>query len=204
MKSVKWMKKTLVVLVSILTFGMVSPSDFNWLTEEGSANGGEKSTAEKGRASYLPLAEAEPDRLQRESYIEEWTALGAANAYRKFGDKIKPRIEDEFNDLILPKMEEAIAAAAEDFHDDELKSLSVSEKPSSGRGERIFNLYDQETGKDIIRFHVRQENPPQQGYWFDFHYHTSADSYEGHYQLGRIYWDKNTPPKWHGGENQLH
>ncbi|MED4798110.1 YpjP family protein, partial [Priestia megaterium] len=49
---------------------------------------------------------------------------------------------------------------------------------------------------DLIRFHVRRENPPKDGYWFNFHYHAAADNFQKHYDLGKIYWNRNMPPKW--------
>ncbi|MBR8645438.1 hypothetical protein KEH51_18630 [[Brevibacterium] frigoritolerans] len=37
--------------------------------------------------------------------------------------------------------------------------MSITEQLSAGRAEKIFHIYDSISGKDIIRFHVRQENP---------------------------------------------
>ena len=100
--------------------------------------------------------------------------------------------------MILPKIEVALEEMASQFPDEQLQSLTISEKPSGGRSEKIFHIYDTESGKDIIRFHVRQDHIPLEGYWFNFHYHTYHDSFSAHYELGSIYWDTNTPPKWGG------
>ncbi len=60
----------------------------------------------------------------------------------------------------------------------------------------MFNIYDEQTGKDLIRFHVRTENRPGEGYYYNFHYHTAEDQFATHHNLGDVYWSKNTPPKW--------
>jgi hypothetical protein len=89
-----------------------------------------------------------------------------------------------------------IASLAEQYPEEQLHYLAVTENPSGGMGERIFHIYRVDSGEDIIRFHVRREHPPQDGYWFQFHYHTYHDDFQTHYELGKIYWDKNTPPQW--------
>ena len=61
---------------------------------------------------------------------------------------------------------------------------------------KIFHVYNRLTGEDLLRFHVRRDHPPQDGYWFNFHYHTAEDGFQSHHELGSIYWDRNTPPDW--------
>ncbi|WP_050615324.1 YpjP family protein [Bacillus testis] len=196
----KWMKKSLVILVSILTLGMVSPDDFQWQDDAAAHKPDKKSLqAEEEKAgSYSfqnSLEEQEPE-CDREQLAQEFIRVAEESSYAKFGERIKPRIEDEFMEVILPQMEKAITSYIEACPEEDLSNLAISEKPSSGYGEKIFNVYNQQTGKDVIRFHVRRENPPQQGYWFNFHYHTDQDQFITHHELGTIYWDKNTPPKW--------
>ena len=115
-------------------------------------------------------------------------------SYLKFGPKIKPVIEDEFRLVVLPNMEKAINEVTSIFPEEELSYLTVTEIPSSGTSERIFHITREY--EDIIRFHVRRDRPPQEGYYFNFHYHTYHDQFQTHYTLGEIYWNKNTPPKW--------
>ncbi|MEH7388569.1 YpjP family protein, partial [Bacillus sp. JJ1521] len=85
---------------------------------------------------------------------------------------------------------------AEQYPTEQLDQLEISEQPSGGNGEKIFHIFDNTSGKDIVRFHVRKDHPPQDGYWFNFHYHTHHDGFQTHHALGDIYWNKNTPPKW--------
>ncbi|WLR53239.1 YpjP family protein [Bacillus tianshenii] len=117
-------------------------------------------------------------------------------AKEKFGPSIEGEIGDEFSTKILPKIEEVIARYADEWGEDQLRRLALSERPAGGMGEKIFHLYDRKTGEDLVRFHVRRDNPPKEGYWFNFHYHEAKDKFTEHHELGKIYWDKNTPPHW--------
>lgn len=191
----KWLKKSLVVLISILTFGLVTPSDFTWFAEAQPLKDGNNGVQEETLSSYLPN---ETELFDRKQYIDIFKDKAEEQSYQKFGEKIQPKIDNEFKSVILPKIEAAIEDTASQFPDEELQFLTISEKPSPGRGEKIFHIYDSNSGKDVIRFHVRQDHIPLEGYWFNFHYHTHHDSFLNHYELGSIYWDTNTPPKWSG------
>ncbi|MEW8987992.1 MAG: YpjP family protein, partial [Bacillus sp. (in: firmicutes)] len=84
----------------------------------------------------------------------------------------------------------------EQYPEEDLVHLAISEEPGKGKSEKIFHIKDEKTGEDVIRFHVRRDQPPHEGYWFNFHYHTHHDEYQTHHDLGSIYWAKNTPPNW--------
>ncbi|MFJ7939012.1 YpjP family protein [Peribacillus sp. NPDC096622] len=198
MKAAVWFRKSLVILVSVLTFGLVTPTDLAWLAEADSLKDTKKGLVEEEGLAYLPSQNSNEleEEFNREEFLSDILNKAEENAFMKFGEKINPKIGDEFKMAILPKMEEAIAEMAAQFPDEKLQQLTITEQPSAGRAEKIFHIYDSNSGKDIIRFHVRQENPPQEGYWFDFHYHTYHDSFATHYNIGKIYWDKNTPPEW--------
>ncbi|WP_175991283.1 YpjP family protein [Bacillus sp. Marseille-Q1617] len=188
-----WLKKSFFVLISILTFGLVSPSQA-FLNEEGHAL-----AKSNGKPSSVESAEEEIHQeetvLSREEFLEQMKEQAEKNSYVKFGTKIKPAIEDEFRSVILPKMEHAIEQTALQYEED-LSSLVISEVPQYAKTEKIFHIYDKRSGKDVIRFHVRKDHPPKDGYYFNFHYHTIHDDFQTHHDLGSIYWDKNTPPQW--------
>ncbi|MCA1054552.1 YpjP family protein [Rossellomorea aquimaris] len=188
-----WLKKSFFVLISILTFGLVSPSQA-FLNEQGQALAKDSS-----KASSVERAEEEVLReeteLSKEDFLENMMTQAEEQAYVKFGTKIKPAIEDEFRSVILPKMQDAIEQTAIQYEED-LSFLVISEVPQYARTEKIFHIYDKRTGKDVIRFHVRKDHPPKEGYYFNFHYHTVHDDFQTHHNLGSIYWDKNTPPQW--------
>ncbi|MFE5430941.1 YpjP family protein [Peribacillus simplex] len=198
MKAAVWFRKSLVILVSVLTFGLVTPSDLAWLAEADSLKDTKKGLVEEEGLAYLPSQNSteREEEFNREEFLSDILNKAEENAFMKFGEKINPKIGDEFKMAILPKMEEAITEMAAQFPDEKLQQLTITEQPSAGRAEKIFHIYDSISGKDIIRFHVRQENPPLEGYWFNFHYHTYHDSFATHYNIGKIYWDKNTPPEW--------
>ncbi|MGW8425084.1 YpjP family protein [Peribacillus simplex] len=198
MKAAVWFRKSLVILVSVLTFGLVTPSDLAWLAEADSLKDTKKGLVEEEELAYLPSQNSteREEEFNREEFLSDILNKAEENAFMKFGEKINPKIGDEFKMAILPKMEEAITEMAAQFPDEKLQQLTITEQPSAGRAEKIFHIYDSISGKDIIRFHVRQENPPLEGYWFNFHYHTYHDSFATHYNIGKIYWDKNTPPEW--------
>ncbi|MRX70906.1 hypothetical protein GJU40_01825 [Bacillus lacus] len=179
----KWFKKTLVILFTIATFGMVSPPAALMMEEQTS-----KDTAGSSSEDGKLLASS------HEFSVEQLLHLAEEQSYLKFGNKIGPVIEDEFKEVILPKIEETITEFAE--NDERFLNVILSKKPAGGMGEKIFHIYDAQTGEDLIRFHVRRDNPPHQGFWFNFHYHTYHDSFASHHELGSIYWDKNTPPNW--------
>ncbi len=199
-----WLKKSLVITLSILTLGMVTPSDF--LSQSEAA---QNKSNKKSEASDIPIAvntlayesSYETDRQFKTDYFlekaEEVSKL-------KFGERIAPVIEEEFSQVILPRIEEAIHMYLQDAPDEVVASLAVSGQPASGTGEKIFHIYNRESGEDVIRFHVRRENPPKQGHWFTFHYHTDKDGFMSHHEIGKIYWDKNTPPQWGSAKSVLH
>nr|WP_249310338.1 YpjP family protein [Bacillus sp. FJAT-49736] len=135
-------------------------------------------------------------KFDRENIVHSMMAEAEKQSFEKFGEKIGPVIEDEFRQVIMPNIQRAIEMTVKEYPEERLEALAISEKPSGGIGEKIFHIYDANTNEDIIRFHVRRDHPPMDGYYFDFHYHVQFDNYQKHYALGTIYWDKNTPPKW--------
>ncbi|RFU65457.1 YpjP family protein [Peribacillus glennii] len=203
MKTTNWLRKFLVVLVSILTFGLVTPTDFHWRAQADGKNLKKDSIQESEvKQGYELLVTESPVYyvpIDRDVFVGEMILKAEEQSFSKFGGKITPKIEDEFKGAILPKIEQAIKQISRQFPDEELMQLAISVKPAAGRGEKIFHIYNEKTNEDVIRFHARQENPPKEGHWFNFHYHTYHDGFSTHYELGRIYWDKNTPPQWSDG-----
>jgi hypothetical protein len=196
----KWLRKSLVVMITVLSFGMVTPTQAAWLEELGQESGLKRDIHEtnpqpQNNDGYLDDI-ADTTIPSREQFIDEILVQAESFAYEKFGQKIKPVIEDEFKEVILPEIEKVIEELILEFPEKNLQYLTISEFPSGGVSERIFHIHNELTDEDVIRFHVRRDNPPQQGYWFNFHYHTYVDRFQEHHTLGSIYWAKNTPPKW--------
>ncbi|MEK3853502.1 YpjP family protein [Cytobacillus sp. FSL H8-0458] len=190
-----WLRKSFVVLVTILTFGLVTPSQaflYENTNQLKASRASDVESSEKG----AELAEEENSNFDKEDFVRQMLTIAEAQSYEKFGTKIGPVIEDEFNEVILPEIEKAIQEVAVQFPEESLAELKVTETPGGGLSEKIFHITNSRTEEDVIRFHVRRDHPPQQGYWFNFHYHTHHDQFQAHHELGSIYWNKNTPPKW--------
>lgn len=191
----KWLQKSFVVLVTILTFGLVTPPQ-TFLYNQASADKPTREDSVKAETTFTQIDEITEEEPDSNQIIESWLTEAEELSYIKFGSRIKPVIEDEFKQVILPNIHKAIEEVAVQYPEEKLAYLELSEVPTGGNSEKIFHLYSKESNKDIIRFHVRKDHPPHSGYWFNFHYHTSDDNFEAHHELGSIYWDTNTPPKW--------
>lgn len=192
MKMPNWVRKTLVVLITVFTFGLVTPPSI--LLDNTKA--ADKPTRQQNLEQTSYTYKENDERLTPESFITYAMKEAEKQSMQKFGSKIGPVIEDEFKGIILPKIEEAIANLAHDVPEESLQSLAISQKPAGGNNEKIFHVYDTKTGTDLLRFHVRRDHPPQDGYYFNFHYHRFDDGYIAHHELGDIYWNTNMPPKW--------
>nr|MDH3084303.1 YpjP family protein [Bacillus subtilis] len=197
-----WMRKTLVVLFTIVTFGLVSPP----VALMADKPSGQPSSLEQNDYTAFydehDLYDDESDdrrdsELLFQSYKEQLLDSAEDQSFLKFGKRIAPVIEDDYRKEILPKIENVISDYLATLQDDEAyQDVVISSMPSAGKTEKIFNVYNRTTGEDLLRFHVRRDHPPHDGYWFNFHYHTAEDGFQSHHELGSIYWDRNTPPNW--------
>jgi hypothetical protein len=193
----KWIQKSFMVMVSILTLGLVTPSQFiNNVNAEKTVEKDVVETAGVSANNSQSVTFLTESDFDKGSFVEELIKQAELQSYQKFGPKIKPAIEQEFRDIVLPNIEKALAETAAQYPDEDLQNLAITEEPGGGISEKIFHLKNQVTNKDVLLFHVRRDHPPQGGYWFNFHYHTYHDQFQEHHELGMIFWDKNTPPKW--------
>lgn len=196
----KWLQKTLVITVALLTFGLITPNHEIWDSlENGQPNSGSHGSniASNPAQQESTLVEDSFSEVESNDTPDLDSILVAAKeqAYIKFGSRIAPVISDEFEQRIYPKLEEVIELTFS-RNTDSTKYFAISQQPSGEYNEKIFNISDGTSGKELIRFHVRTEKRPQEGYYYNFHYHTSEDDFVAHHSLGDIYWSKNTPPKW--------
>ncbi|PYZ99059.1 hypothetical protein CR205_11010 [Alteribacter lacisalsi] len=200
-----WFKKLSIIMITFITMGAFIPptyldanadtgeafppddDDLNGLDEGGLSDDDEN----------IDLDENLTDIESLDDVIDRITEEAREHTLRKLGPKISRQIENEVMSAIMPNMEDVLNTIIEEAGDDQrYTGFTVSEEPSAGYGERIFNIYDSEAEEEVAKFHVRRDNRPRDGYWFNFHYHLSSDGFEEHHQLGEVYWDKNTPPKW--------
>ncbi|MBB5172605.1 YpjP family protein [Texcoconibacillus texcoconensis] len=204
-----WLKKISVVLITLMTVGMYIPPTY--LDGNAESSKAVSDSEDQGEAlAAEPNAVNTEESLDEDSSIEEAFADLDSNTYvidalseqavdytmAKLGPKIIEKVEDDVMTTILPNIEEVLEMLLHEEDPEKLKYLSISELGSSPYGEKIFHLYDDLSEEEIAMFHVRRDKKPKDGYWFNFHYHLSDDDFEEHYNIGDVYWDKNTPPKW--------
>ena len=194
----KGLQKLLVSTVAVLTLGFITPSHAIWenLLEHNTNHKTQLSKQSTTTKNYIDTIYRDSEVADLEAFSDNVILHAKEQAYIKFGSKIGPKIEDEFNNIIFPKIEEAIHMTLENVDQQDIKNLAITEKPSGDYSEKMFHIYNTTTRKDVIRFHVRTENRPFDGYYYNFHYHIYKDQFASHYNLGEIYWSKNTPPKW--------
>jgi hypothetical protein len=199
-----WMRRLTIIMMSIMTLGAyIPPLDWNDNSGENGAGLPDKQENPAGSAfdsitdsSIEEIDEEIEDLWSLDEYIDDMTAQAREQMMTKLGPKILSRVEEDITEDILPQMEEVISSIYEQSGEEAVPNLSITEQPAGGYGERIFHIYDEEAATDVVRFHVRRDMKPKQGYYFNFHYHLKDDGFEEHHELGDIYWDKNTPPKW--------
>ncbi|MFG6115441.1 YpjP family protein [Halobacillus sp. MO56] len=193
-----WFRKVSVVLIAILTLGLYIPptyADAETPAKKEIASPKEKEDAYIPAEAVIPDEEITPEPPSSDYLIDVLTERAKEQAVTKLGPKIATKVEDEFAAVILPGIEEVVTALLEEA-EEQVPYYEISEQPAAGYGEKIFHLSDYRTKGEIARFDVRREKRPGEGYWFNFHYHLSKDGFEKHHDIGEIYWDKNTPPKW--------
>lgn len=191
----KWFQQVLIGLVAFLTLGIITPTHDIWdsIFDKDSS----KQLGSTADISEYDVDLDEPDIEEDYTYIEDAFIVTAKElAYEKFGTKIGPKISEQFNTEIFPKMDEVLRTTVFEAYEEDKPFLTMSEKPAGNYSEKIFNVHHTELKKDIVRFHVRTEKRPQDGYFFNFHYHVADDQFENHHDLGEIYYAKDTPPKW--------
>lgn len=201
-----WLRKVSVIFIAIMTLGLyVPPVNLYTDAEENNETFSSKSNVDQEsftqvsdvvEAIDLSHTEGSTKEITDDDYfIHRLTEKAKEQTLTKLGPRIIKQVEDEFMEYILPSIEEVLQTTLIQA-DDDLPYYSITEQPTSGFGERIFHIYDNRTEKDVIMFHVRRDNRPLEGYWFNFHYHLSDDNFEKHHEIGEIYWDKNIPPQW--------
>jgi len=201
-----WLRKVTVVLITIMTLGIYAPPiHINTDLDKSNDVAQSKSNATENIQTIVDRVDKPSDTSLTASLSGETEQIDKINvltekareqAISKLGPKIIKEVDHEFNETILPNIERVLKTVLNESEEAELPYYGITEHPAGGLGEKIFHVYDMRTNKDLARFHVRRDNRPQEGYWFNFHYHLSKDNFEEHHEIGEIYWDKNVPPKW--------
>src|SRR5690625_1423175 len=198
-----WMKKIAVTFIAIMTLGLyIPPLHMDAETDDGKESVSDADIADDSRISDSIITESAERRLKSvditksPDYVQMLTEKAVEQTMSTLGPRITEKVEDEFMESILPAMESVLETMLHEAGEEALPYYAITEHPAKGTGERIFHVYDFHNKKDVARFDVRRDNRPQEGYWFNFHYHLSTDNFESHHEIGEIYWNKNVPPKW--------
>ncbi|WP_100372772.1 YpjP family protein [Bacillus sp. FJAT-45037] len=207
-----WVKHGLVISSALLTLGLFVPP--NEYVKDVQAQAPSKSLGERSENPQVYKVDEESYELYHDvlpystdHYIhrDQSSALVFTDyvmnyahdmSMLKFGASIAEKIERPFTSDILPQLKDVLNETTSKLSQVEWEQMKLSKHPASGQGEKILHLYNQESGEDLLRFHVRRDHPPKQGYTFNFHYHTHIDHFEKHHDLGSIYWGKDQPPNW--------
>jgi phage terminase Nu1 subunit (DNA packaging protein) len=197
-----WMRKIAVVIVAIMTFGFYVPPGLN-AEVEAEDNKNELSHSGLSEETVASVSETTKEEehdfeLQEDTHVQLHTLTDQAKVQTlmKLGPRITNQLDNHFMDTILLNIEDTLDQLLSEIPEEKHDYLKLTETPADGLAEKIFHIYDADTNEDIIRFHVRRDHRPWEGYWFNFHYHVNDDNFEGHHEIGEIFWDKNMPPKW--------
>jgi hypothetical protein len=199
----QWLRKISAILITFMTLGLYVPPihlDAESVNSKEVAPETDSSNLQNSDVirdeDILPIDESElADQANSDVIIHQLTEKAKEQTVAKLGPRIVNHVQDDIVMFILPTIESTLQSILKEA-DTEVQYYSISESPASGYGEKIFHIYDERTKKDVAKFHVRRDNRPSEGYWFNFHYHLDKDNFEEHHFLGEIYYDKNTPPKW--------
>ncbi|PIC80832.1 hypothetical protein CSV75_03345 [Sporosarcina sp. P18a] len=191
----QWLQRLMIASVAVLTLGVITPNHEIWTNFQDKHEPNESGTRAEGMEYSLELNETRNDLLTLDSYTEEQQLVAHALllTYEKFGQRIGPVIQNEFDNEIFPRIEAVIQTTVHNAAD---RRLAITEQPSGDYAEKIFHVYDKTANQDLIKFHVRTEKRPGDGYFYNFHYHIADDGFVAHHTVGDIFWSKNTPPKW--------
>lgn len=202
----EFVKKCIVALVAVLTFGTFVPTFpthyVNHHDDKEPLVGEKKQQQRPVEADAVSSAwdNRLPENVSQQQAIDTFSQYALAETKRqglyKFGDRVGERIGKQYVHQIAPAFISAVRRVGNGHDAAWIRRLDVTRAPAGGYGERILHVYQKDEQRELVKLHVRREHPPKEGYWFDFHYHTALDGFRQHHEVKRIYWGKNMPPKW--------
>ncbi|RYL93551.1 YpjP family protein [Sporolactobacillus sp. THM19-2] len=207
----KFMRKTLIGIVAVLTFGAIVPTfPANYLDKQSDKQNIQSTKGQKtDLPAYVETQEASrrtgwsaavPDDEPVEKLISAFSSYALLEVryqgLHKFGRRITEKMGYQYATEVAPAFAAVIRELSRGHDSEWVRSLAVTHSAAPGLGERILHIYNTDSGKNVLKLHVRRDHPPLDGYWFDFHYHSARDGFQAHHELKKIYWGKNIPPKW--------
>src|SRR5690625_5520612 len=157
-----WIRKTFVIIVAIMTLGTYVPpvSPNAEATEHKDISTNANSNENDNHTTVAELEESPESSLNDRSehsendYLNSLLNRAQEQTMTKFGPKIAAKIEEEFTENILPVMEEVIATVINEAGEDTVPYYEITDKPTSGLGERIFYVYDEKNNKKYANYQL--------------------------------------------------
>ncbi|MED1948007.1 MULTISPECIES: YpjP family protein [Brevibacillus] len=114
---------------------------------------------------------------------------------KKMGKKIQRMAYDEFEERIEPELWAEVEALHEQYSGDIDYDGPESKNARNGiiQGEKVFDIIDKRTGKDLLRFHMKRVD---RGKSIDFHWHKKDDNFKWHHGQTQITRKNQFPEHW--------
>ncbi|WP_429842670.1 YpjP family protein [Brevibacillus sp. FIR094] len=114
---------------------------------------------------------------------------------KKMGKKIKRMAYDEFEERIEPEIWAEVEALHEQYGGDIDYDGPESKNARNGiiQGEKVFDIKNKRTGKDLLRFHMKRVD---EGTSIDFHWHKRDDNFKWHHGQTKITRKNQFPEHW--------
>lgn len=199
-RGLKWLQRLIVGFVALVTLGAIPPTHDIWSTLLTDLEALKKDAHDQQQVKPVDqpkyIVQLEEDIPAKETSLQRLFEEAYEQSYMKFGEKVGPVIRTTFDQEIYPKLQRVMTDYYASYPAKDLAHFTVTKRPAGKHSERIFHIYDERTKEQTFYFHVRTENRPKEGYYYNFHYHTAADEFQTHHDIADIFWSKNQPPKW--------
>src|SRR5699024_5422312 len=128
-----WMRKFAVAFVAFITLGLYIPS-FDVTAEVDK----EEKTFDSSKG-HIVAEHTTTYEIEEVDYAEALIEKAKAQTSVKFGPKIENQLEDEFKEVILPKMEETLTSIFTEAGEDRLPFYEITEIGRASCREKVLN-----------------------------------------------------------------
>ncbi|NQF16056.1 hypothetical protein HPY31_19345 [Brevibacillus sp. HB1.3] len=114
---------------------------------------------------------------------------------KKMGKRIQRMAYDEFEERIESEIWAEVEALHEQYDGDIDYDGPESKSARNGiiQGEKVFDIINKRTGKDLLRFHMKRVD---EGLSIDFHWHKRDDNFKWHHGQTKITRKNQFPEHW--------
>lgn len=143
-----WWQKSLMVAVTVLTLGAITPNHMIWeslLDEED----GPKTHASQGQTKEYTLEWIDPAEyyVTADTILADFRQAAEEQSYMKFGSRIGPVIDSEFRTRILPTIQDVIDTELAAYDKDRLRNLAISENRPATTPRRFSTFTTKTAGR---------------------------------------------------------